>query len=254
MKVVVVASTSIDDFTIQKSGYALQMNTPLAQSTRPPLYNSDGSVSQYFSDWFESHCISDADELAEMAGRLCYQSFHRPNQKTAENRDYLAHIIEVGHFSILEHASVTFYVEGVSRAMLLELERHRHLSFSVVSQRYVDHSDAQMIEPPIVKEMGVAGRSAIGTHMLRAQDLYVDLVARLQQLGYNRKEARGAARCVLPEGTETKFVVTGNLRAWREIIGKRNSPHADQEIREFAQLVLGHLKNYASNSMQDLEI
>src|SRR5690606_39417836 len=65
---------------------------------------------------------------------ICYRSFNRPNPKTATNEGYLNHILEVGHESVLEHSSATFYIEA-SRSVLTELERHRHLSFSVVSQR-----------------------------------------------------------------------------------------------------------------------
>lgn len=83
----------------------------------------------------------DADDLAEQAGRLCYLSWNRPNPATATNKGYLANIIAQGHFSVLEHASATFYIDGVTRNFTHELIRHRHLSFSEVSQRYVDVSE-----------------------------------------------------------------------------------------------------------------
>ena len=53
-----------------------------------------------------------ADFLAEFAGRNCYQSFDRPNPATRKNADYLKHILDVGHESVLEHASATFYIEA----------------------------------------------------------------------------------------------------------------------------------------------
>src|SRR5690554_948865 len=77
-------------------------------------------------DWVST----DSDLLAEFAGRSCYQSFHKPNPKTEANHDYLRNILNQGHFSVLEHASATFYVTGVSRALTHELIRHRHLSYS----------------------------------------------------------------------------------------------------------------------------
>lgn len=195
---------------------------------------------------------TDPDDLAEASGRLCYLSFHRPNPKTAENKDYLANIIAQRHFSVMEHASVTFYVSGVSRAMLLELERHRFLSFSVVSQRYVDHSEAEFVVPRVIEAYSWTHGDMIGLHQ-RALDLYRETVEDLTAKGYTRKQARGAARAVLPEGTETKFFVTGNLRGWRDIIEKRNSEHADQEIRDFAAECLRQLKEYAPNTFQDME-
>ena len=83
---------------------------------------------------------TDADggqALAEFAGRACYESWHKPNPATATNAGYLRHILEVGHLSVLEHGSVTLYLRGVSRSLTHELVRHRHLSFSQLSQRYV---------------------------------------------------------------------------------------------------------------------
>src|SRR5690606_33114861 len=135
--------------------------------------------------------IREADELAEVAGRLCYQSWDRPNPKTATNKGYLANILRQGHESVLEHASVTFYVEGVSRALLAELTRHRHLSFSVVSQRYVDASQLDMVRPPTVDELDTETRNRVGdileTQYQSAQHAYKEIVEILTAAGYKRK-------------------------------------------------------------------
>ncbi|MCW2777278.1 MAG: thyX, partial [Frankiales bacterium] len=80
--------------------------------------------------------------LAEFAGRACYQSWSKPNPSTATNAGYLRHILEVGHLSVLEHGSVTFYLSGISRSLTHELIRHRHFSYSQLSQRYVPERDA----------------------------------------------------------------------------------------------------------------
>ena len=56
-----------------------------------------------------------ASDLSEFAGRACYQSWSKPNPATADNADYLGHILEVGHYSVLEHGSVSFYLQDVSR-------------------------------------------------------------------------------------------------------------------------------------------
>ncbi len=87
---------------------------------------------------------TDADggpALLEFAGRACYQSWSKPNPSTATNAAYLRHIIDVGHFSVLEHASVSFYITGISRSCTHELIRHRHFSYSQLSQRYVPEHD-----------------------------------------------------------------------------------------------------------------
>jgi thymidylate synthase (FAD) len=88
--------------------------------------------------------------LAEFAGRACYQSWSKPNPATATNAGYLKHILEVGHLSVLEHGTVTFYMTGVSRSFTHELIRHRHFSYSQLSQRYVPEKDAAMVEPDVI--------------------------------------------------------------------------------------------------------
>jgi thymidylate synthase (FAD) len=194
--------------------------------------------------------VAAADEIAEFAGRLCYQSWARPNPDTAHNAGYLANIIDHEHFSVLEHASATFYVADVSRSLSHELVRHRHLSFSQVSQRYVDESAAIAIVPPALNTY--AGASVVGDVMNRALVAYEKLVAELLVGGVSRKEARQAARAVLPNATETKFVVTGNMRAWRDVIAKRISPTADAEIRQLADELLARLRTIAPNTFQDM--
>ena len=89
--------------------------------------------------------------LVEFAGRACYQSWSKPNPRTATNAGYLKHIIDVGHFSVLEHASVSFYITGISRSCTHELIRHRHFSYSQLSQRYVPENEAQVVVPPAIE-------------------------------------------------------------------------------------------------------
>ena len=73
--------------------------------------------------------------LAEFAGRACYQSWKKPNPATATNAGYLRHILEVGHLSVLEHGSVSFYLTGISRSLTHELIRHRHFSYPPALRR-----------------------------------------------------------------------------------------------------------------------
>lgn len=197
--------------------------------------------------------VTDSDALAEFAGRACYKSWSKPNPATAANSDYLRNIIGQGHFSVLEHASVTFYAEGVSRALLLELERHRFLSFSVESQRYVDteKSHPEPVLPPAIAPDSSAAGLVRDAYAFALND-YGVLVRHLADQGYSRKESREAARAVLPNATPVDFVVTGNLRAWRDVLGKRWHEAADREIREFAGLILAHLRIIAPHAVQDV--
>jgi thymidylate synthase (FAD) len=200
----------------------------------------------------------DADYLAEFAGRNCYQSWDRPNPATATNQTYLENIQHQQHHSVLEHASASFYVAEVSRSLSHELVRHRHLSFSQISQRYVESDQCIAIIPPAVENYddhlatGLRLSKIVGAQMGNAIGAYERIVAQLIGAGLTRKQAREAARAVLPNATETRFVVSGNMRAWRDVIAKRNSEHADAEIRAFAGRVLEHLKIVAPNTFQDM--
>jgi thymidylate synthase (FAD) len=203
----------------------------------------------------QSHTTS-PDHLAEVAGRQCYKSWHRPNEKTAENVDYLAHILEIDHTSIMEHSMATFRLTGVSRNLLVELTRHRHLSPSVVSQRYVDESFGQFIVPPDLADNAETFESIIESmrrHHAQSRQLYGTIVAAMTQNGYKRKQARQAARSVLPGGHETEIIITGNIRAWRHVISMRYSIHADVEICRMAGEILAHLREIAPNQVQDIE-
>jgi thymidylate synthase (FAD) len=191
----------------------------------------------------------DADQLAHFAGRACYQSWSMPNPATATPQGYIANIINQGHFSVLEHASATFYIEGVSRSLLAELTRHRHASFSVESQRYVDYSGTEPVIPPALR--GTRGEDLIRSSYAEALADYELLTAWLIKEGKTRKEAREAARAVLPNCAPVGIVLTGNMRAYRDILVKRYSTHADAEIQELSSIILKELRNIAPASFQD---
>ncbi len=183
----------------------------------------------------------------EFAGRACYQSFDRPNPKTADTGDYLRNIIKLGHESVLEHASVTFYITGVSRSFTHELIRHRHLSFSQLSQRYVDMEKMQAVIPPALR---ADAPEVLDINLRLVRSLYDWLEAHLRELPV--KQRREAARCVLPNMTETRIVVTGNLRAWRDMLKKRLSPAADKEMQEVSKLILNELTKLYPSVFKDI--
>ena len=187
----------------------------------------------------------DMQQLVEFAGRACYQSFAKPNPATARNADYIDRTLhEQKHWSIAEHATATFYITGVSRALTHELIRHRHLSYSQLSQRFVDESNSNIVIPPAARgsEELMWEFENIGA-IDKAN--YRDLVDVLSSRGLPRKQAREAARAVLPNMIETKIVVTGNLRAWHEVIERRTAPDADAEFQEVAGLIRDELQQLA---------
>lgn len=207
---------------------------------------------------WETDAYHGGDAVAEFAGRACYQSWTKPNPATATNEGYIRHIIESGHHSVLEHGSATFYITGVSRSLTHELVRHRHLSFSQLSQRYVDESKTDFIAPEAIADnpdLVIIFNAAVESARWAYKLLVIGLEAQfasVENATDRRKLARQAARSVLPNATETKIVVTGNLRAWRHVIEMRNSPFADVEIQQLARELLRELKLVAPNTFDDL--
>lgn len=212
-------------------------------------------------------------QVSEFAGRACYQSWDKPNPKTADNEAYLGHILNVGHLSVLEHGSVTFYIEDVSRSLTHEFIRHRHLSPSQLSQRFVKQSsDMQPVIPPLYRAVWEDDpmephneTQGIVEHIwAECGKAYDNLVEQWEQRLLRqsatgvmttaiRKKAREAARCVLPNMTPTSIVMTGNHRSWRHFLEMRGSLHADAEIRELAVELWTLLAQTEPNIYQDFQ-
>ncbi|GMV10797.1 MAG TPA: FAD-dependent thymidylate synthase [Gemmatimonadaceae bacterium] len=202
---------------------------------------------------------SDGERLAEFAGRLCYMSQRNPAGRAT--REYLENILKQGHGSVLEHANYSLLLEGISRSLTHELVRHRAgFAYSQLSQRYVDESEAAFVVPPAIVGDEALER-AWREQMEAAQRSYVALVDDLMQRYawvsdkvHRRKMAREAARGVLPNSTETKIVVTGNVRAWRTMLELRCGEGAELEIRRLAVMVLRTLQHEAPAFFGDFEI
>lgn len=199
--------------------------------------------------------VSDIDLLAEYAGRNCYQSWHKPNPATRENSGYIENIRNHRHWSVLEHGQATFEVEGASLALMWELTRHRHLSFSIRSTRYCP-PDGYVLHPTLAL-FGEHNRSIIDSvESVWDETLakYHNIFETLRKNGVPLKSCREAAAQFLPVMTSTCIVVSGNMRAWREVIEKRNDPAANAEIQVLAKLVLAELKELAPNTFADMEL
>jgi thymidylate synthase (FAD) len=221
----------------------------------------DGELDRFLSDHgvsWQSDTEVAGECLAEIAGRLCYMSYARP--RPGGNKTYLDHILEVGHGSVLEHAVWNFVFTGLSRSCTHELVRHRHMGYSQLSQRYVDESIAEYIEPDVIAgnpELHAFWLEAIG----HAHQAYVKLVEKLAEhykeepdKTLRRKLARQAARSVLPNATETKIFVTANARALRHFIEMRASRHAEVEIRKLAVKVLQLMQTEAPHLFGDYQL
>ncbi len=217
----------------------------------------DGFLDDHGLTWTTDTEVG-AEQLCEAAGRLCYMSFGKGRKNHAE---YMAHILESAHGSVLEHAVWNFVITGVSRSFTHELVRHRAgFGYSQLSQRYVDETTADFIEPDCIAAdpaLHAVWRAAIE----QAHQAYVRLVEGLQRHfagepdpTLRRKLARQAARSVLPNATETKIFVTANARALRHFIEARANEHAEVEIRKVAIKVLRIMQQEAPSIFGDYEL
>lgn len=235
----------------------------VVQSAEVDRFLADHGVS-----WSTDTTVA-AEWLAETAGRVCYMSFAKP--RPGGNNAYLHHIKEVGHGSVLEHGVWNLLLVGVSRSLTHELVRHRAgFGYSQLSQRYVDESVAEYVEPDIIAndpELHEIWREAVE----KAHEAYVKLTTLLNERlsdrvaaaaamlpvdadrTTKRKAARQAARSVLPNATETKIFVTANARSLRHFLEQRGSRHAEPEIRKLADIMLDVLQADSPNLFGDYE-
>jgi thymidylate synthase (FAD) len=223
----------------------------------------DAAIDRFLADhgvpgWDTDSTVA-GEKLCEVAGRVCYMSFAKP--RPGGNAAYIERLLEVGHGSVLEHSVWNFIITGVSRSFTHELIRHRAgFGYSQLSQRYVDESVADFVEPDCIAddaELHEVWRAAVE----HAQEAYVKLVQGLERVfreepdaTLRRKMARQAARSVLPNATETKIFVTANTRALRHFIELRANEHADVEIRKVAIRILQVARAEAPNLFGDYDL
>lgn len=221
---------------------------------------NDAEVDRFLTDHGVAQWSTDTDvageKLSEIAGRICYMSFAKP--RPGGNKSYLGHILEVGHGSVLEHAVFNFIITGVSRSFTHELIRHRAgFGYSQLSQRYVDESKADFVEPDCIADdpkLHETWMRAVETCHQAYCELVDGLAAKftdVEDKTLRRKMARQAARSVLPNATETKIFVTANARALRHFIELRCNEHAEVEIRKVAAAVLDIARNAAPHLFAD---
>jgi len=184
------------------------------------------------------------EELIEKAGRVCYQS----ETKTEKiRRVFIQNIIRRGHTSVLEHASASFLVDGISRACSHQLVRHRiGFSFSQTSQRYVkvENLTENYVIPESIK---------FSPEALERMDDVIEFIGnQYEYLTHDLGVPKEDARYILPNATFTSIMVTANFRAWRNFLELRCDKHAQKEIRDMAQIILQHLNSIAPIVFGDL--
>jgi thymidylate synthase (FAD) len=237
--------------------------------TEPKVYlvgrtQIDHAAVQSFLDDEATAWITDSETgtelLCELAGRICYLSFGE-RQGRKSNHDYLMNILQMEHGSVLEHAVWNFIVTGVSRSFSHELIRHRAgWGYSQLSQRYVDESETDFVEPDVIAfdpEAHAIWLEAVqhahSAYLRLAELLSEKLASERPDLTRRNKRiaARQAARSVLPNATETKIFITANARALRHFIEYRGAPDAEPEIRKVAVAILRIMREEAANLFGD---
>ena len=184
-----------------------------------------------------------AERLIETAGRTSYLSYAAKGEKT--DKEFIRMLLRKGHYSVLEHAIATFRISCVSRSFTHQLVRHRLCSFTQQSQRNVDESYFDYVEPDTIRSSKKA-HAIFNRFMNDAKSTYSEL----RKLGIKKEDAR----FVLPNAAKSQIVVTANLREWRHIIELRGNPKAQWEIRKAAIEVLKVLKNHVPTVFEDFEI
>ena len=222
---------------------------------------------QRFLDDHQTEWLTDSEIpgelIVELAGRTCYMAFGE-KQFRKTNKDYIGNLVNQGHGSVLEHAVWDLLITGVSRSLTHELVRHRSgTAFSQLSQRYVDESTADFIEPAVIAgdpELHAVWLRSIEASHAVYNELVEGLARRVQQQypdlprTQRRKMAREAARSVLPNATETKVMFSANARELRWIITLRGGEGAEPEIRKLAVKLCWLMRQEAPNLFGDLEI
>ena len=186
----------------------------------------------------------DPEKNCALAARTCYSAMEYDELKElVQEKDqaaFLRRIVASGHLSVLEHASFTFGVSGVSRALLAQITRHRIASFSVQSQRYVSlEKGFGYVIPPRIKELGGDAVREFESQMAQMQAWYQ---VWQEKLGENANED---ARFVLPNACETHITLTMNARELLHFFSLRCCSRAQWEIRALATEMLRQCKQVA---------
>ncbi len=198
------------------------------------------------------------DEVIASAARLCYADDTEGllDEQSAEDAAKLVRRLnDMGHLSPLEHASFTFYLQGVSRALTHQLVRHRIASYSQRSQRYVAHDRFDYVVPPQLEgcTVEVDGRDVDAVdYFHETMGMIAERYAALNDaLGRTGERSNEDARYVLPNACETKIFVSMNARELLHFFGERLCQRAQWEIRRVADMMLGEVRPVAPAAFQN---
>ena len=202
-----------------------------------------------------------ADQLSAMAARGDYmseslvgKSFEEAMEGTDKNlQEFLNDKAYRGHFGVFEHKPPAFFVEGLSRVGMAQLTRHRHLSFDVQSQRYVNFGDKEPVIPESFDRPSSYGNSyykhgwddVLRRHWSASVDKYQDAI--------DDGIPKGEARYFLPQAAPVNLTMSGNNRALMHMIDLRDNAKAQSEAQRFAKKVSAELHDYAPATFEAYE-
>ena len=177
------------------------------------------------------------EETIALSAKLCYsKSTIQDLQEKINEKDqssFINKLMNMGHESVLEHVTFTFGIEGVSRALLAQLTRHRVASYSVQSQRYVSYENGfGFVIPPSIESLGEEAVKQYKEQMNQIEEWYKEWQNKLGNQGEKTNED---ARFVLPNACETRIVMTMNVRELRHFFSLRMCSRAQWEIRMMAE-------------------
>jgi thymidylate synthase (FAD) len=184
------------------------------------------------------------EETVALGARICYAPIDlealQAKVANSDQKNFIAGVIQSGHLSVLEHASFTFGIEGVSRTLLAEVTRHRIASFSVQSQRYVSmESGFDYVIPPAIAALGEAAVAEYEAQMATMHGWYADWQRRLAEAaGGAGEKANQDARFVLPGACATRMIISMNARELLHFFSLRCCRRAQWEIRAMADEML----------------
>lgn len=183
-----------------------------------------------------------ADAICAAAGKSCYSG--KPASELIDDESpekVLDRIVGMGHHSVIEHASFTFSVEGVSRSLTHQLVRHRIASFSQQSQRYVSLDEPTYVMPDTIDADPEAKKTFEET-MERIWSVYREL---------REKFPAEDARYVLPNACTTNITITMNARELLHFFSLRCCNRAQWEIREMADRMLALCREVSPTVFRD---
>ncbi len=179
-------------------------------------------------------------EVCASAIRTCWQSFDKSDGGGEKDKELIDRVgNKFKHASTLEHLVYTFYIKGISRALLQELARHRMASLSVKSTRYT-LKELKKEEPFDYKDIKRANKYLVMTGVELVDEMSIKALENLR-IVLAQGVSNDKAKYCLPESYMTELTYTINARSLQNFITLRSDKSALWEIQELAKKLYNEL-------------